>query len=497
MGTMTFLLPPGLAPEHRRELERTALAGGPDNMPWPARVKAEADRLTLTRDVDESGYLLAPWPIDGVGLVVCSSGTLMERSNPYNLVVELARGKVNQVRNQLAEWRAGGLQVSPELERAIIEAGLAFGRAVVTGSPGEETGLLAQAALGKGSLAGHQLVRAYNDQVFGIRHQRQPRLDTSLVCRLGSKVPVPPLDGSLVKAFNTVGVPMAWNLIESEEATFRWDEQDALVQWAQSKGLNLTAGPLIDFSSAQLPAWLWLWENDLPSMATFMCKFVEAAVRRYRQKIRRWQLTAATNYANVLHLSEDELLGLTYRLAEAARQVDPSIELVVGVSQPWGEYMGLEDRTHSPFIFADTLIRSGLNLTILDVELVMGVNARGSYCRDVLDASRMLDLYALLGVPLRVTMGYPSADKPDQDADPELAIGAGHWHGGFTPEIQAEWAIQFASLALCKPFVQSVQWCHFADAEPHQFPHCGLIDAKNQPKPALARLRELREKHLA
>ena len=66
--------------------------------------------------------------------------------------------------------------------------------------------------------------------------------------------------------------------------------------------------------------------------------------------------------AGILSLGEDELLWLTVRLVEAARQVDPGLELIVGIAQPWGEYMALEDRIHSPFIFADTLIRAGLNL---------------------------------------------------------------------------------------------------------------------------------------
>ena len=83
-------------------------------------------------------------------------------------------------------------------------------------------------------------------------------------------------------------------------------------------------------------------------------------------------------------------------------------------------------RTHSPFIFTDTLIRSGLNPAAVDVEVVMGVGGRGSYCRDALDTSRLLDLYALLGVPLRVTLGYPSADGSDPDADPELAVSTKH-----------------------------------------------------------------------
>ncbi len=159
--------------------------------------------------------------------------------------------------------------------------------------------------------------------------------------------------------------------------------------------------------------------------------------------------------------------------------------------------MAQADRTHSPFIFADTLIRSGLNLAALDVEMVMGVTPRGSYCRDVLDASRLLDMYALLGVPLRVTLGYPSDDQPDRDADPETARGRRLLGRRLlTGDAGRLGRRRSPALALCKPPVQGVQWTHFSDAEPHQFPHCGLVDANGVPKPALTRLRELRERFL-
>jgi hypothetical protein len=197
-----------------------------------------------------------------------------------------------------------------------------------------------------------------------------------------------------------------------------------------------------------------------------------------------------------LSLTEDELLGLTYRLAEAARQVDPTLEIVVGVAQPWGEYMASAERTHSPFVFADTLIRSGMSLAALDVELVMGPTPRGSYCRDLLETSRLLDLYALLGEPLRVSLGYPSATSADLDADPEMQATAGRWRDGYTPQTQAEWAAAFAPLVLCKPYVQGALWVHLSDADPHQFPHCGLLDAAGRPKPIALKMRELRETYL-
>jgi hypothetical protein len=158
--------------------------------------------------------------------------------------------------------------------------------------------------------------------------------------------------------------------------------------------------------------------------------------------------------------------------------------------------MAREEHTYSPFIFADTLIRAGLKLAALDVEWVMGVSPRGSYCRDLLDASRVLDLYALLGTPLQVTMAYPSAPGKDPLADPTLTAGAGHWETGLTPEVQADWAADFAALALCKPFVRSLVWAHLNDAEGHQFPFCGLLDSAARAKPALDRLRQLRTDHL-
>jgi hypothetical protein len=496
MGTISFLLPSGLNAESMRALDRACMAGGPDNMPWPTTVRVENGRLNLRRSVDESGYLVVPWQIEHAGLLMGASATLMERPEPYNLALELARGKVNQVRSQSWDWQAGGLLVPPQLDEQIRSACSAFGSAIAL-APLPASATLAQTALGLAYSAAHQLATAYEAQMLEMRHQRQERFDTLLGCRLGSRVPEGNGATALTQVCNAVSLPLSWSEIEPEEAgACRWEAQDALVDWACAQGCAVTAGPLLDFSSARLPGWLWLYERDLSSLASFMTGYVQAVVRRYRGKIRRWQLTAASNCANVLSLGEDELMWLTVHLVEAARKVDPALELIIGVAQPWGEYMVAEDRIHSPFIFADTLIRAGLNLTALDVELVIGVTPRGSYCRDLLDTSRLIDLYALLGVPLRITLGYPSSSGPDPDADPDYRIDAGRWHRPFAPDVQADWAEAFATMALCKPSVQGVFWTHFSDAEPHQFPHAGLLDARTALKPVVQRLRGLREAHL-
>ena len=89
------------------------------------------NQIQIVRPVEESGYLSAPWGIDDGSLLMASTGTLMERQRPYHLLVELARGKVNQVRCQEADWRTGGLSVGPHLHDRIQKASNAFGHAVV------------------------------------------------------------------------------------------------------------------------------------------------------------------------------------------------------------------------------------------------------------------------------------------------------------------------------------------------------------------------------
>src|SRR5438477_8786268 len=164
MGVMTFLLPDGISAEARRELERASIAGGPDNMPTPTDVAVSATQLRTTRVADESGYLVAPWEIDGVGRVMGTTATLMERARPYTLLVELARGKINQMRCQAADWKMGGLQINSALQQAIRDATQAFGHAVTSatgGKPSAAETQQAQQALTLGYRSAQQLVDAY------------------------------------------------------------------------------------------------------------------------------------------------------------------------------------------------------------------------------------------------------------------------------------------------------------------------------------------------
>src|SRR4051812_35953701 len=170
MGMMSFQLPSAAPESALKDLDRACVAGGYDNMPAPTRVQRDDGRLKLQRDMDESGYLVVPWEVNGVGRLMGSSATLIERPAPYHLGIELARGKINQLRGQAADWRMFGLQVPEALDEQIREAHRRFGRAATsTASPEADVDSLA--ALAMAYRSANQLARAYTDQIFRARHQ--------------------------------------------------------------------------------------------------------------------------------------------------------------------------------------------------------------------------------------------------------------------------------------------------------------------------------------
>jgi Glycosyl hydrolase family 10 len=495
MGTMIFQLPSGLADGLRQELERASVTGGQDNMPYPSDAVVEGECLIVTRSVKESGNVQVPWRIEGAGQLMTSSATLMERAAPYHLAIELARGKINQVRTQIAEWTLGGLLMPDTLAREINEATSVFGQALMR-LPDPEATVLAEKAICLAYQAAHNLLLLYTDRVFQLRHDREPRFNTALSCRVEDETPTGPAATNFAHAFNAVSLPIPWQQIEPMQGNYCWDGSDRRIQWAQSEGLKIVGGPLVDFSGRNLPDWLWDGETDLTTMAEKVANYVEAVVHRYQSRIRTWQITAGSNCAGILASRDEELIWLTLRIADAVRRVNPQLEMIVGVAQPWGDYLAEQERSKTPFIFADDLMRTGIKLAALELEFIMAISPRGSYCRDLLDTSRVLDLYALLGVPIQATLGYPSSASATEAADPDQRVNLGNWRSGYSDETQADWATCFAALALCKPYVRTVQWSHWSDAQPHAFPNCGIVDETGREKAVLQALAKLRADHL-
>src|SRR5262249_20061054 len=159
--------------------------------------------------------------------------TLAERSQPYNLAVELARGKLNEVRNQLADWRQMGLRAPEELDRVLAEAHHAFIRAATSSENAEVSYAAAQASLSAIWTAGNLLVAPYTPQVLEPRLAPAPRLPTLLACALDGDPKQAPWTSDFTAAFNAAQVGCSWKKISPIEGHYRWDDFDAQLAWCR------------------------------------------------------------------------------------------------------------------------------------------------------------------------------------------------------------------------------------------------------------------------
>src|ERR1017187_8415093 len=183
MGVMKFRLPSN---EATRKLPdyRKAYITGLDRTPGRLAVELRNGVMTCMRESTESGRLFVPWPIEGFGMPLVGTATLAERPAPYMLAVELARGKLNDIRNQLSDWIQLGLRSTPQLEQSLAEAQKAFVVAATTSDRVEECVQAAQASLDAASRAGDLLLGAYTSQILQSRLASTSRLPTHLGCMI-------------------------------------------------------------------------------------------------------------------------------------------------------------------------------------------------------------------------------------------------------------------------------------------------------------------------
>lgn len=496
MGVLKFQLTSPTLNSRVPEL-RKAYVTGLDRTPSRLSLEFRPGLMLCHRETSESGRLFTPWPVEGFGTPIVGTATLAERSEPYNLAVELARGKLNDVRNQLADWRQMGLRTPADLDGVLAEAHRAFIKAATSSDDPEASFAAAQASLSAIWRAGNLLVDSYINQVLQTRLATSTRLPTLLGCALEGDPKHAPWAADFTAAFNAARVSCSWKNLAPTEGQYRWDETDAQLAWCRRQRLAVQAGPLLDFRPTALPDWIWLWEGDFDTILGLVVDLVRQTVTRYRGKVPVWTLVHRPACNDVLGLTEEEQIRITARAVQIARQADPAAQILIGVERPWAEWMGSSPFQLGPLHLADYLVRADLGLAGIGLEIAPGYSPPGSYIRDLFDFSKLLDLYALLNLPLHIGLVLPSAAGSDPKADLAVRVEAAQWPEPPDEMTQSAWASKWIALAVAKPFVRSVTWLQPSDAVPHLYPHGGLYRADQSAKPVAAWLKSFRRELLA
>ena len=68
-------------------------------------------------------------------------------------------------------------------------------------------------------------------------------------------------------------------------------------------------------------------------------------------------------------------------IEDVARQVDEEAQLIIRIDQPWGEYQSRGQHRLSPLQIVDALVRSGVGLSAVNLEVAMGYFRPGGSAR--------------------------------------------------------------------------------------------------------------------
>jgi hypothetical protein len=481
MGVMRFTVPNAELFETESDRRRIYVSGY-DGRVFPSRVELHGNSIELRRMNSDSGKVHFPSPVPGFGRPLISTATLREHEDAYLLPLELARGKICQVRNQLASWEALGMTIPNTFRELHREAHLLFAQATSEKTDLSRATALADQAIAKACAAADSLARSYIEQRLRVRLKRTPQLPVSFGCNVNCEQTVQQLGDTFCEAFNAAAIPIEWTSVEKHEGEYDWDDFDRLVDWCSERRLLMKAGPLLDFSPNGLPKWLEQWGHDFFNLQSFLCDFVETAISRYSGRIRFWEVTSRVNTGGAFKLNEEERLTLVAKTLEVARQRDEEAQLLMRIEDPWGTYQSAGDHRLSPMQFVDALLRCGIGLSGVNLEIAVGYQQRGDAPRDLLDFSRLIDQWSMLEVPLHLTLAFPSSSDANANCRKQVDVDTNGWKEPWSGEAQAEWIDGYVPMLMAKQSVVGIYWSHLTDAASHEFPNAGLIDATGATK---------------
>ena len=489
MGQMRFLIP-----QPRRVTEGAAGAAdlsGIDRVAWSSRSWIEDGQLVVERSVSDSGNLNIPWQVEGFGLRTISTASLMQRTEPYLLPLELARGLIGQLRDQIFDWQIIGLNIAEEIHEKTSQAMGHLRQTATNQEDLEACAQSAEAAIVLGFQAGELLARAYTEQSLAARLGGGKKLKNLFGCSLEKSM----ANGTaqrFLATFNAAVVPMCWRDIEASQGKYDWTVVDTQIKWCKANGLTVCSGPLLHLVARSIPNWMYLWEDDFDDLLKFVSEFVSATVKRFRGKVDVWQCAAGLITGSEFSLSEEQKLRLTASVVELVGELDPNTPVVLCFEQPWSEHTSHRDVDFPPLHFADALVRAGMELSGLMLSIDFGYHPDGTLPRGLLEFGRQLDYWGSYGLPLVVLVSAPSSNEADPLARHKVSIPLSDW----TPSRQQAWAAQYLPLMLVKPYVQGVIWNQLDDSRPHDFPNGGLFDKAGVEKPSLGTLTAIRRAYL-
>ena len=465
-----------------------------DEVPIRAQIKFQPGELVgLRHNTDITVGVSTLWEVENSGRMMMQTTRLPERTKPYNLSVELARGKLLRLNQKREEWQMCNLSLTEEQHNLLDLALDSFIDALCHLDQPERASELADKALSHAVPVGESMALSHADMFLEKRFETQRFGKHCFGCcidmnQVGNKKYLEYIKDN----FHFVTIPVTWRQIEPKEQERNFDELDRWVKWLSDNKIVIKIGPLVRFSPTAIPDWLYIWENDFEQVRDMAFDFVSTVVGRYAGKVQAWEVCSGLNAVNSFNFSFEQLLDMTRTVSMAAKKAASRGLVLVEVTEPWGDYYSRNPRTIPPHVYMDMICQGSMSFDGISVRMSFGRGGGGMQCRDFLEISSMLDKLGAYGKPLHLT-GVQVPSLPDPRDNSEAMGCSGFWRENWSVDIQAQWLENFYKIAFSKPFVDTVTWQDLADRKDGIMLSGGLTTADMAAKPAFDKMAYLKQ----
>ncbi|PQO41001.1 beta-galactosidase [Blastopirellula marina] len=469
---------------------RTIHAVGCDRLVRCTFVKRAEDRLVLEVLESDGVKIKVPYRTAERTPVMLSTCSLrIDNKTPYNLLLELARGSLFRFRTLCNACLDAELDLLDITLALLKDATDNFARAAVTKDEPDDADALALKSLNDSLEGLSQLEHVYaTASHLAIQKQGQERAFLRGVALTEPmSLDIKPL---LTAPLNAVMVEPSWKQCEPEIGHYDWQQVNETLESVRKQGLATVLGPMFSLDRFTTPDWLYLWENDFEELLNAVQRYAGELVQQYRNRVDLWYCAAGLNDQTAISMKEEQRLQLLIHIIQSLRGSGLRAPLLVSFAKPWGEYMTSRDRELAPIHFAEELVRARVGITGIGLEFNFGEHPPATYYRGYFDVEALLDYWSLLGVPLFVTLSAPSSWRPD----PEAMYDANRQTEPLeriSRRTQRELVEHILPAILTHPQVQGVFWTQVSDAQPHRFPHAGLLDPRGRPKSSVTKMTEI------
>ncbi len=424
---------------------------GFDGAPIPSKIVREGRRWIVQTNRAESGRIAISWPVDGRGETLLISGTLRPQSQPYLLLNELARGTLNRLRNQVSLWQEGGLSLTTDTLDCIAEATSALSAAIIGNSDND---VHAQRALSCALHAMDRASRTFVQRVLPIRNE-QPNLPRVVMSVRG--------DASRTD----------WPFIATS-----WDIAGAPREPSGGTQPPILVGPLVDASKDGLAQPLRELKT-FEERRTTIVNQVRETLQPLPHCVQMVHVISGLNGTGHRWLSYPQQLQLTIDLMELMEDICPGSETMVSLDAPWAERLAWSVGGNSPLAIADALLRRGLNISTLGLDVNLDYWPDGSLPRDPLQWLDLVDVWAQLGLPLVLNICAPNGRPQPEILLDEVRAGA----RGSLSDKQLSQLLEVAiPLVAARPAVAGICWTQRNDGDDPRYPGGGLFTERGEPK---------------